>query len=89
MTFKLTMYEPPPDRRPYQLGTCDDGQWRGLTLADLISLLEANSIHPDFDRQRIDQGETILLAKRSGWAVRRRPDAVMEHDARRQMGLFR
>ena len=46
MTFALTMFEPPPDRRPYEVSR-DGITWGGISSAQLATQLEQYSPYPD------------------------------------------
>ena len=82
--FRLTMFSPAPDRRPYQLSTDDGATWRGLSAADCARLSEL-APYPDDARARIDQGETVRIPH-AGY-LRRRPTAAQLADQTRQLAL--
>ncbi len=84
MSFALTMYEPPPDSRPYEIREARGETWRGCTSAKLSQLLESLSAYPDDDRAAIDSGGTI---QRGDVVLRRRPRANEQRDAARQLGF--
>jgi len=89
--FRLTMPEPEGDRRTrYQYTSNGGGTWHPCTPAQAARLFELHHTHPDDAHARCDNGEVVVLNLRPGslYALRLRPTATAEADARRQVALF-
>jgi len=89
--FRLTMPEPPQDRRPYEYSLDAGKTWRGLGRADLVAFLETWSAFPDEDKDRLTKGHTITLIDHQYGGtrhVRQRLTAVDRKDRERQAALF-
>jgi hypothetical protein len=89
--FRLTMYEPPPERRqPYQIiEEGQDGPWKGISEADLMRWLAYREGRPEVNRIAIDHGEVLFVFRgRREYYLRRTPTAAEEKDRRAQLALF-
>lgn len=86
--FKLTMYEAPPDRRPFEVSR-DGSTWSGISQPQLAALLERHSPYPDDTRAELDRGAVVRVVSAGVLLyVRRRPSEAARADARRQLGLL-